>query len=59
MRVLYQNYAWAFVFNIVALPAAALGTLSPGMGAFAMAASSLVVIGNALRLRWEAPDPRE
>jgi cation transport ATPase len=56
-RVLRQNYVWAFAFNVVALPAAALGRLSPGMGAMAMAASSLAVIGNALRLRW-VPDPR-
>jgi Cu+-exporting ATPase len=57
VRVLWQNYAWAFVFNLAALPAAASGTLSPGMGAMAMGASSLAVIGNALRLRW-APRPR-
>jgi len=52
LRVLWQNYAWAFAFNVAALPAAAFGLLSPGMGALAMAASSLAVIGNALRLRW-------
>jgi Cu+-exporting ATPase len=49
-RVIAENYAWAFLFNLVALPLAALGKLSPGTAAFAMAASSLVVIGNSLRL---------
>ncbi|MEK7476542.1 MAG: cation-translocating P-type ATPase [Candidatus Coatesbacteria bacterium] len=57
LRVLRQNYVWAFVFNLAALPAAALGVLSSGWGALAMAASSLAVIGNALRLRW-VPAPR-
>jgi len=58
VRILRQNYAWAFVFNLAALPAAALGTLSPEMGAMAMGASSLAVIGNALRLRWTPLRPR-
>ncbi len=50
-RVLAQNYVWAFVFNLAALPAAAFGTLTPAQGALAMAASSLLVIGNSYRLR--------
>ncbi len=50
-RVLWQGLAWALIYNIIALPAAALGLLSPGLAAAAMAASSLSVLGNALRLR--------
>lgn len=50
-RVLVQNYVWAFVFNVVALPLAALGRLAPAWGALAMVASSLAVIGNSLRLK--------
>jgi len=49
--VLVQNYVWAFVFNVVALPLAALGRLAPAWGALAMVASSLAVIGNSLRLK--------
>jgi Cu+-exporting ATPase len=50
-RILTQNYIWAVAFNAIALPAAAWGTLAPGEGALAMAASSLIVVGNSLRLR--------
>jgi Cu+-exporting ATPase len=49
-RVLWQNYAFAFAFNLSILPLAAFGRLSPGVAALAMAASSLAVIGNSLRL---------
>ena len=50
-RVLVQNYCWAFAFNVIGLPLAALGQLSPAAGALGMAASSLAVVGNSLRLR--------
>ena len=49
--VLWQGLAWALLYNVIAIPAAMAGLLSPGLAAAAMAASSLSVLGNALRLR--------
>jgi P-type Cu2+ transporter len=51
MRVIRQNLAWATLYNIVAIPAAAFGLLSPWLSGVGMAASSAIVILNALRLR--------
>lgn len=49
--IIRQNLFWAFSYNIVALPLAMAGFLHPIVSAALMASSSLVVVGNALRLR--------
>jgi Cu2+-exporting ATPase len=49
-RIIRQNLGWALAYNLVALPFAALGWVTPGWAALGMAASSLVVTANALRL---------
>lgn len=51
LRVIRQNLFWAFFYNAAFVPLAALGFLSPILSAVAMAASDVIVIGNALRLR--------
>jgi Cu2+-exporting ATPase len=48
-RRVRENLAWAFGYNAVAIPAAALGVLNPVVAAVAMAGSSLLVVGNATR----------
>jgi Cu2+-exporting ATPase len=50
MRVIRQNFAWAIGYNALALPAAALGWIGPWEAAIGMAASSLIVALNSLRL---------
>jgi Cu+-exporting ATPase len=50
-RTLRQGLFWAVIYNVIGIPLAALGYLSPMVAGAAMAASSVCVLGNALRLR--------
>ena len=50
MRVIRQNMAWAAAYNAACVPLALLGWLPPWAAGLGMAASSLLVVLNALRL---------
>lgn len=51
MAVIRQNLGWATLYNLLAIPAAAVGLLNPWLSGIGMSLSSAIVVANALRLR--------
>ena len=55
LRIVRQNLLWAALYNAVCVPLALLGYMPPWLAGLGMAGSSLLVIGNALRLAGQVP----
>jgi Cu2+-exporting ATPase len=58
VRIVRQNIGWAALYNLIAIPLAATGVLTPWMAGLGMSMSSLVVVLNSLRLAGRAPTVR-
>ena len=58
-QIIRQNLSWASAYNIIAVPLAVLGYVQPWIAALGMSFSSLVVLGNAMRLHKQADMPSE
>lgn len=54
LRIVRQNLGWAFAYNLLAIPLAMLGIITPWMAGIGMSSSSLLVVLNALRLQGRA-----
>ena len=54
-RIIAENLWWATAYNLIAIPSAAMGWVPPWLAAIGMSGSSLLVVGNALRLRIVSP----
>ncbi|MCY7389091.1 MAG: heavy metal translocating P-type ATPase [Burkholderiales bacterium] len=59
VRIIHQNFYWAIAYNVIAIPLAVMGKISPAEAAIGMALSSLAVVANSLRLmRRDGPTAR-
>ena len=50
-RIILENLGWAFAYNLISVPLAVLGIITPAIAAISMAVSSILVVNNSLRLR--------